>query len=151
MESSIGFCEWIAVSTNKTCKLASSNVVVDWGRYGIITHYVKLCSRFILHMWYTTGYTIRQTRVPHDLTRSSKLRGTRRLPSHITRSTDFNATICVLFPALVTFFNKNKSWGNRYMNLIKKFLLYQRFSFGTVSKVMQENCYTNLPLWSNLN
>ena len=73
-------------------------LLFDYVGYGIITRYLKLCSRFLLHICYTTWYTTRQTHVPRNLTRGTELRGSRPLPSPTTSTTDLCAPEYILFP-----------------------------------------------------
>ena len=93
------FYKWLALSLNKICKLVSSIDVVNCGGYGIITHYLKLCSDFfyICGIRHGTRYGTCVFLVSLQEAQNYEVHE----PSPSMRTADFCTPIYVLFPALV--------------------------------------------------
>ena len=57
-------------------------------------------------------YTVRQTHVPHKVTRCTELQGTQRSPELTLKSMDFRAPENLIFPALISAkFEQNLRWS----------------------------------------
>ena len=75
----------------------------QWGRsggYSCTWICFNICLSIIYFIWCTASYTMKQTCLPQNIKRSTKLRGAKRSPELTFRSMEFHIPENLIFPAL---------------------------------------------------
>ena len=85
--------------------MAFSSVIIlsekeEKTEYSCTWIYLNIFPSIVCFIWCTVRYTVRQTLVPRNVTRSTKLRGAERAPELVLRSTEFRSPENLFFRVL---------------------------------------------------